>query len=77
MENTISRSAGRIALDADKSAVRNTGRSTIKHVEIDLAVARGAFAACVGGDGRGARTCGICSRRRQPRQGLRLLALRR
>jgi hypothetical protein len=36
MENTISRSAGRIALDADKSAVRNTGRSAIKHLKLVL-----------------------------------------
>ncbi len=36
MENTISRSAGRIALDADKSAVRNTGRSTIKLLKLIL-----------------------------------------
>jgi hypothetical protein len=36
MENTISRSAGRIALDADKSALRNTGRSTIKQLKLLL-----------------------------------------
>ncbi len=36
MENTISRSAGRIALDADKSAVRNTGRSTIQQLKLIL-----------------------------------------
>ena len=36
MENTISRSAGRIALDANKSALRNTGRSTVKQLRLIL-----------------------------------------
>ncbi len=34
MENTISGSAGRIARDADKSALRNTGRSTVKQLKL-------------------------------------------
>jgi hypothetical protein len=34
MENTISRGAGRIALDADKSALRNTGRSAINQLKL-------------------------------------------
>jgi hypothetical protein len=36
MENTISRSAGRIALDANESALRNTGRSTSKQLKLLL-----------------------------------------
>jgi hypothetical protein len=36
MENTISSSAARIALDADKSALRNTGRSTIQQLKLVL-----------------------------------------
>jgi hypothetical protein len=36
MENTISRSAGRIALDANESALRNTGRSTSKQLKLVL-----------------------------------------
>jgi hypothetical protein len=36
MENTISRSAGRIALDANESALRNTSRSTSKQLKLVL-----------------------------------------
>ncbi len=34
MENTISRSAGRIGLECQQSALRNTGRSTIKQLKL-------------------------------------------
>jgi hypothetical protein len=34
MENTLNGSAGRIALDANKSALRNAGRSTIKQLKL-------------------------------------------